>query len=138
MSGKNISGFKKDTLDYSELKEEIRKIDEDCLIIVEGKNDVKALRNIGIENSILPLDKRPLYMIVEKAISLGRTVMILVDLDKEGKKIYGYLYHHLTRQGVKADDRFREFLFRSTKVRKVEELDRYYFNLRKKARDILR
>jgi len=102
------------------IEKELWKIPE-ILIVVEGDSDVRALRSLGLEQTIVPLNQKPLYEIVEKVAKLGKEVALLVDLDREGKKIYRYLYHHLTRHGVKVDNHFREFLFR-TPVRRIEEL----------------
>lgn len=107
---------------------ELEKMDPTSLIIVEGINDMKALRSLGMEFSILAINKRPLYQVVEKAVDTGRKVVLLVDLDKEGRKLYSYLYHHLTRHGVKIDNRFRRYLFR-TPVREIEHLHGFIRNL---------
>ena len=98
--------------------------DSDKIIIVEGKEDKAALNRLGIIN-IVQLNKRPLYKIVEEFIEKGKEVIILTDLDKKGKQLYGRLNHDLQRFGVKVDNRFREFLFKNTKLRQIEGLDSY-------------
>ncbi len=108
-----------------ELLEWIEKIkDSDKIVTVEGKEDKKALERLGIIN-IVQLNKKPLYKVVEGLIEKGKEVIILTDLDKEGKKLYGKLNHDLGRFGVKVDNGFRHFLFKKTKLRQIEGLDSY-------------
>jgi|TARA_B100001971_G_C17774141_1_gene326429 5S rRNA maturation endonuclease (ribonuclease M5) len=61
-----------------------------------------------------------------KAAVLDRNkeVAILTDLDKEGRKLYGKLNSGLQRFGVRVNNKFRDFLFRNTKVRQIEGLRR--------------
>ncbi len=81
------------------------------LVIVEGKNDIKALNKLGVTN-IREL-KKPLYAEVESIASLAIRVVILTDCDKEGKKLYGKLKKDLNKLGVKIDGQYREFLLKS-------------------------
>ncbi len=96
-------------------------------IIVEGQKDKQALENFGITN-ILILNKKPMYQLVED-ISFqninGKGVIILTDLDKKGKELYGKLNSSLRRHGVKVNDKPRNFLFKRTKLRQIEGLTRY-------------
>lgn len=99
-------------------------INSEKIIIVEGKEDRAALNRLGI-TEIVQLNKKPLYKIVEELIEKGKPVIILTDLDKKGKQLYGKLNHDLQRFGVKVDNKFRLFLFRKTKLRQIEGLDSY-------------
>ena len=63
--------------------------------------------------------------VTSAAIEAMPDSVMLVDLDKEGKKLYGRLRHDLMRHRVKIDDKFREFLFKETKLRQIEGLRRY-------------
>jgi len=103
----------------------------DKIIIVEGKEDKAALKRLGITN-IVQLNKKPLYKIVEELIEKSKGVIILTDLDKKGKQLYGKLNHDLGRFGVKVDNRFRLFLFKNTKLRQIEGLDSYIERLKLK------
>lgn len=91
-------------------------------IIVEGPNDEKALREMGIPNTLYQLSKRPLFEVIEEVTSKEMKVIILTDLDKEGKKLYGILSSGLQNHGVEIDNRFREWLFKNSKVRQIEGL----------------
>ena len=90
------------------------------LVIVEGKKDRAALEKLGFSNVII-LNK-PLYEVVEKINA--KRVLVLTDLDKEGKQIYAKLKKDLNKLGVVVDDRLRNLLFK-TELRQIEGLTRY-------------
>ena len=105
---------------FQELIDKVR--DSDILIIVEGKKDRNALNKIGIKN-IIELSKKPLYQIVEEVSGSNNECIILTDLDKKGKELYGRLNSDLQRRGVKINNKLREFLFKNTKIRQIEGLN---------------
>ena len=92
------------------------------LVIVEGKKDKSALQKFGI-NNIVELSKKPLFQIVEEVADCNDECIILTDLDKKGKEIYGKLNSDLQKNGVKIDNKLREFLFKHTKLRQIEGID---------------
>ena len=93
------------------------------LIIVEGMKDKKALESFGIKN-IVTLNK-PLHQVIEDVAEKSKDVIILTDLDKKGKELFGKLSSGLQSHGVRVDKSFREFLFRKTKLRQIEGLVTY-------------
>ncbi len=106
----------------NELSEHINKIRQsNQLIIVEGKKDKKALQNFGIKN-IIELNKKPLFEVIENISNNNEKCIILTDLDREGKELYGKLNSGLQQNGVKVDNSFRNFLFKNTKLRQIEGL----------------
>ena len=109
----------------NEFSEHIDKIKQsNQLIIVEGKKDTKALQNFGIKN-IIELNKKPLFEIIENISNNNKKCIILTDLDRQGKELYGKLNSGLQQRGVKIDDSFRNFLFKNTKLRQIEGLETY-------------
>lgn len=100
-------------------------IKNDVLVIVEGKKDAKAMRSLGI-GKIKVLDTR--YKTIESIED--KEVALLVDLDRQGKKIYAELKDMLSKRGVRVEDKFRCFLFKETKVRQIEALDRFVGKLK--------
>lgn len=92
------------------------------LILVEGQKDKHALKEVGI-NNILCVSKTPTYQTIEKIHD--KEVIILTDLDPEGKKLYSTLRHHLQKHGIKVDQMFREFLFKKTTLTHIEGLSHY-------------
>ena len=112
----------------NEFSEHINKIKQsNQLIIVEGKKDKKALQNFGI-NNVIELSKKPLFEIIENVSNNNKKCIILTDLDKKGKELYGKLNSGLQQRGVKIDDNFRNFLFKNTKLRQIEGLETYATN----------
>lgn len=108
-----------------ELQYFIKKIrDSNTLIIVEGKKDKIALQKLGI-NNVMELSKKPLFHIVEEISNSNDECIILTDLDKKGKEIYGKLNSNLQKNGVKINNKFREFLFKHTRLRQIEGMDSY-------------
>lgn len=99
---------------------EIKKHDK--LVIVEGVNDKKALQSFGVKR-VKTLSRRALYKVVEEV--KDKEVVLLVDLDKAGKKLYSYFNSEFSQRGVRIDNKFREFLFRKTKLRQIEGLRRF-------------
>lgn len=101
----------------SEMIEKI--IDSNVPVIVEGKKDSAALRKLGIAN-IIELSKKPIYSIVEEVAEKTEDCVILTDLDRKGKELFGKLNEGLQRHGIRVDNTFREFLFKRTKLRQIE------------------
>ena len=77
-------------------------------VVVEGKNDVKKLSSYGVEN-IYPIKGKKFYDIVEE-LEFANLCILLVDLDKQGEKIFSKLKFLLQREGIPVDTSFREYL----------------------------
>lgn len=93
------------------------------LIIVEGKNDKKALERFGCEN-IITIDK-PLFKIVEEVEEKNvDEIIILTDLDSYGKKLYKYFYDELNKRGIRVDNKLRQMLS-FTNINQIEGLVRF-------------
>jgi DNA phosphorothioation-dependent restriction protein DptG len=94
--------------------------EKDSLVIVEGKKDKKALEEIGFTN-IIVLDK-PLYEVVEQVND--KRVILLTDLDKEGKLLYSKLKKEFDKRGIVVNNKLRNLLFK-TELRQIEGLTSY-------------
>lgn len=112
----------------TEFSKHIDKIKQsEILVIVEGKKDKTTLESFGIKN-IIELNKKPIFEIIEEIFSKNKDCIILTDLDKQGKELYGKLNSGLQQHGVKVDNNFRNFLFKNTKLRQIEGLTAYIEN----------
>jgi 5S rRNA maturation endonuclease (ribonuclease M5) len=112
--------------DAEELEEWIRDLVASALpLIVEGREDAKALRNIGVTNPIIILNTGPRYKVIEHIVKTHKHVVILTDFDREGKRLYGMLNRELAPFGVHVDARFREEL-QKTRLDQVEGIASYY------------
>ena len=87
-------------------------------VIVEGKKDKRALEQFGIKKIIM-FSNLP-YLSVESITE--KEVVILTDLDKHGKKLYSFLKHSLQMRGIKIDRKFREFIYKETKITNIEAI----------------
>ena len=101
------------------------------LVVVEGVKDKRALAEFGIKR-VKTLSKRAIYRVVEEIVKTDSNVIILTDLDKEGKRLFKLLNHPLCQHGVHVDKKFREFLFKETKLRQIEGLNTYVEHLEEK------
>jgi len=107
-----------------EWTEDLREASKKKIILVEGMKDKRALEEFGVGNIII-LKGRALFKVVEEVIESGKECIILFDLDKKGKELFGRVNSRLQHFGVKVDNSFREFLFKNTKLRQVEGLVSY-------------
>jgi len=96
-------------------------------IIIEGPKDKAALESFGIQTIFL-LSEKPLFAVAEEVAMQFSEVILLTDLDKKGKELYGKLSKEFKRLGVKVDITFREFLQKETKLSHVEGLTTYVRN----------
>ncbi len=105
------------------------------LVIVEGKKDRQALQLLGFMQ-VVALD-RPLYAIAETIHAKNhiRQVIILTDLDKKGRELYGKLKANLQKVGIKVDDRLRNYLQKETEIVHIEGLLAYLDGIRQKRKD---
>jgi 5S rRNA maturation endonuclease (ribonuclease M5) len=105
------------------LEEWVDKLKEaDKTIVVEGIRDKIALRKLGIPGKRIVFLDGPLYKIVENVCKREKDCILLLDLDREGKKLYSKLRHDLQRFGVKIDHKFREFLYKETSITYIEKI----------------
>lgn len=93
---------------------------KDLLFIVEGKKDKKVLFELGIRH-ILPISGKSLENIAEYiGAENWKSVVILTDFDRDGKKKAEKL-EKLLQSYVLIERATRRF-FKSLKIAKIEEL----------------
>ncbi|MCX8170058.1 MAG: toprim domain-containing protein [Candidatus Methanomethyliaceae archaeon] len=126
---------------YYELLWEIKSIIESMnltlsLIIVEGKNDEKALREFGLKIATYRFRECGLSEVIfVDEISKnfrGKSVAILLDFDESGQKMAENLSRELEERGVKIEHYFRKMLGEiliKEGIRHIEEIE----SIRKKA-----
>ena len=83
----------------------------ECLIIVEGKKDAKALNTLDLRN-ILSIDGKPLITIAEavekkRANHMYSDIIILTDFDREGRHIAARLTRLLRARKIHPNQRLR-------------------------------
>ena len=108
--------------EFEEFIEKLKKASKEKIVVVEGIKDKKALEDLGVKNVMVL--RKPLYLVSEYIEKTGKDCIILTDLDKQGKRLYAMLNHNLNQLGVRIDNSFREFLFK-TKLRQIEGIKKY-------------
>lgn len=93
-------------------------------IIVEGKDDKKALEAIGISNPIFTYHGGPYYRLVEIISDNFDEVIILTDNDKMGRSFYRKLRSEFSQRGVRINDKMREFILKS-ELNQIEGIVRH-------------
>ena len=91
-------------------------------IIVEGKNDIKALQEIGIQNEMIKLSGKPLYELCTEVSRIHNEVIILMDYDSAGHKLAAKLTGFFQHLGTKANLKLRSEIFANVSVSTVEAL----------------
>ncbi|MBU0907659.1 MAG: hypothetical protein KKD18_01980 [Nanoarchaeota archaeon] len=110
-----------------DLKDEIEKY-KDCVILVEGKNDVGALKGMGFEKvyalHVIGVGLRERVEQIVSEVGMKEPFCILMDLDKPGKKFYRLVKVVLQELGARVDTKFRGLLTRE-KVSHLEGLGKF-------------
>lgn len=74
--------------------------EESAIVLVEGKRDRKALTDLGYEGKIIT--KASLVPSrVERSLNGARSVVILTDMDKEGRKLASTYVSYLRPRGIR-------------------------------------
>jgi 5S rRNA maturation endonuclease (ribonuclease M5) len=111
------------------------------LIIVEGKNDVQTLRQLGVDGEITSAKtgrRTRLDVICEVEESGAKEVIMLLDFDRRGREWTKVLKQHLEKARIKPNLTFWNELmwFAGREVKDVEGLASYVQTLKKKAGEI--
>lgn len=110
--------------------DELKKASKKATVVVEGKNDYKALALLGINSMQLHRTNKPLDSVFSD-LEKTEECILLLDLDKQGRKLSSMLRNYLTRNGVRVNNNFRNFLQTRTRLRFIEGLPTYLTNLQK-------
>ena len=99
-------------------------------LIVEGRRDEVALRNLGVRAEIIRLSRLPLTEIALTASSY-KEVMILTDFDRKGDELAGKLLRYLEGYSCRVDAETRRELKKLVKkdVKGVEDLYGLYLKI---------
>ena len=108
-------------------------------IVVEGKNDVEVLRELGIKGELICAKtggKSLLDVISEIEKTRTSEVILLLDFDRRGKQITNRIRHNLERgkKRVRLDFWLAFLSLAGKDVQCVEGLKAYWENLRNKIR----
>ncbi len=113
------------------LNELIERSKEGAIILVEGRRDVQALRELGVEGKIVPVSNVPKASIVDR---VEGDVIILTDWDEKGEILKRCLFNMLLSNGIVADIEIRRRIFSSVDVTEVEDLTKALIRLQTRQR----
>jgi len=88
------------------------------VVVVEGKNDKRALEALGIKQ-VIAINGKPLIDLIPQL--KGKDVAILTDFDRRGRQIYAKLRKLLQAYGIKHNPGLRKQVARLGK-KKIEEI----------------
>ncbi len=92
--------------------EDLKERNRSVPIVVEGKNDVIALRKLNFEGEIFPLHSRMTIEGFCRNLSKDhKEVILLLDWDSKGKRLTSSLIRHLNSYEVKTDYDFWKLCF---------------------------
>lgn len=105
--------------------------------IVEGKNDIEALRTLGIEGKIISAKtggKTILDVVSEVEKLSAKEVIMLLDFDRRGKELTKRLKQNLEKAKTKINLTFWSKLSKlvGTEVKDIEGLATYMETLKRK------
>jgi len=117
--------------DEIEVSLKLRKIFEDlsltgALVVVEGKNDVKAIRSLGYSGKAFQFCGAGggIKNLLTTSINYGRLV-IMFDMDETGIKLSKKIQAAFRNSGVELDFRVSAKVVKLTGVKHVEDLVRF-------------
>ena len=111
-------------MEFRDLNDWIKKLKEaqrEAIILVEGKNDKKALARFSVKN-VIDLSGKRYADVVDLLEGKTEKVILLFDLDPHGERINKKVKELLTSQGFEVVEDFRNFL-RELNIIHIEDLD---------------
>jgi len=107
-------------------------------IIVEGTNDVGALRQMSIKGEIIPAkaSRKNLIGILDEIVNIGKAeIILLMDFDRRGKEWTKRIAKHLQESKIKPNMLFWNKLLKlvGRNVKDIEGLATYLETLKKKV-----
>lgn len=97
-------------------------------ILIEGKKDEEALKELGIEGNLIKVSGSPLklFEIAEIAAESSSKIIILTDFDKKGNILAQKLSEDIQRLGSHPDLEIRRKIMRITRryIKDIESLSR--------------
>ncbi len=111
--------------------EKLRELSGEIPLVVEGKNDEKALRDLGIEGEIFHISAgTPFHELCEEIAKKYKDVILFTDTDKEGQKLAKKFKSHMSQRGVRVNDKFRPSLMGKLDTHQAEHLFRRLIKLK--------
>jgi 5S rRNA maturation endonuclease (ribonuclease M5) len=103
-----------------------------AIILVEGRKDKRALRELGVEGEVIFASHFPLLKLIDHVANNGAEIVVLTDWDRKGDLLAERINRYLIALGHTPNLRIRVELSRLIKkdAREVENLPSYIARLR--------
>lgn len=92
-------------------------------VIIESEREKRVLEGLGIKNLICI--SKPFEQFAEKVGEKYKEVILLFDVDKRGLDLYAKIKSELELNGIKIDQRFRQFIYRLP-LKRIEGILTYF------------
>ena len=93
-----------------ELKEESKK---GTPLLVEGKNDILSLKNLGIDGYFIKVSNTPFFEIADELVKHNiKEVILLTDFDKAGRDYAKEIIKEFQSRGIKVNNEIRKNILR--------------------------
>jgi 5S rRNA maturation endonuclease (ribonuclease M5) len=104
------------------LLKKLKKEAKEAIFIIEGKKDKKALESLDVDADFFLLcrQNKSLQESAEEISQKYKRAILMLDHDKQGKKMEKMITHYLQRNGVKVNRRFGKKLLRIANSNTVE------------------
>ncbi|MCW1296113.1 MAG: toprim domain-containing protein [Candidatus Parvarchaeota archaeon] len=109
------------------LIEKLIDVSKNKIVVVEGEKDKEALEKLGVFN-VRSISRKSIVDFVEEIASKNKEVILLPDLDREGRKKLTQLLSAFEKEGVKVDLTFYKELSK-TEIRQIEGIIKRIRNL---------
>ena len=105
------------------LKDRAAEMNLNIPILVEGKHDVDALREIGFKGHLIKINRGvSLDLFAEMIARNFRKIILLTDFDRKGQSIKARLQVLLSSYGCEINLEFWDFIYRNYKIKSVEDI----------------
>ncbi len=100
----------------------LRNASRDRIILVQQKQDMKKLMELGVKNIIYLTEPR--YKVVEQIAAKGKECVLLFNVNKRSDELCERTRAELMENGVKVNTRFRKLLL-TTKLKEIKGILTY-------------
>jgi 5S rRNA maturation endonuclease (ribonuclease M5) len=117
--------------------EDLEEDSERTPIIVEGVQDVAALKRLGIHKNVMALNRgMSIFSFAEMVSRRFDDAIVLTDWDRRGGQLARMLREALLANGVSVNDRYRTqiVILSKKEVKDIESLPRFVERLRNAGR----
>jgi 5S rRNA maturation endonuclease (ribonuclease M5) len=124
MNKSNRSQHKLDYESYTELESVLQEMEDFVdAVIVEGARDKEALEELGLTKEIVTCSSRPDTDFVDYLSRKYKSVTILTDYDRAGKRFNKRLTARLEHEGVRVEKRYRDEIGRILGFRGMRDIE---------------